>query len=57
MILTILILVLGVVCFVLGVLNIKRMADEPTREKAATVASDFFVAGWEFCYVLSRLLG
>ena len=57
MILNILILALGIICFVFGVRDIKQMADNPTQSKAVAVASNFFVAGWDICFVLIKLLG
>lgn len=57
MVLNILVLALGVVCFVFGVLNIRRMADKSAQSKAVAIASDFFVAGWNICFALFKLLG
>lgn len=57
MVLNILILTLGIVCFVLGVMDIKQMKNNSSQGKAVVVATDFFVAGWDICFALFKILG
>ena len=57
MVLNILILTVGIVCFVLGAMNIKQMKNNHSQCKAVVVAADFFVAGWDICCALLKILG
>ena len=50
MVLNILFLIIGVLFIVLGVQNHKL-------ERYVVADTDFFVAGWEMCFALTKMLG